>query len=210
MEAYIDDQHKPKMTGTTRVFKNDTLEWLSRTHISIPLIIFSSISSGLIYYGLTDRGLTTSSVIVLFVSGLLFFTLVEYLIHRFLFHLTPKTPAQKKFAYTAHGVHHDFPKDRDRLVMPIPASLTFTLLFFLIYQLIMGVNVYGFLPGFLMGYAAYLWVHYMVHAFRPPKNFFKILWVHHGIHHYKEPNRAFGVSSPLWDVIFRTMPTSSK
>lgn len=207
MEAYIDEQHKPKMTGTTRVFKNDTLEWLSRTHISVPLILFSAISTGLIYYGINDKGLEGGWVAALFAFGLIFFTFVEYMMHRHLFHLTPKTEGQKKFAYTAHGVHHDFPKDRDRLVMPIPASLTFTLLFFGIYYAIMGVNVYGFLPGFLMGYASYLWVHYMVHAFRPPKNFFKILWVHHGIHHYKEPNRAFGVSSPLWDIIFRTMPT---
>jgi len=70
----------------------------------------------------------------------------------------------------------------------------------------MGDFAYVFLPGFLMGYAGYLFVHYIVHAYQPPKNFFKILWIHHGIHHYKEPERAFGVSSPLWDLVFRTMP----
>ncbi|MDE0470592.1 MAG: sterol desaturase family protein, partial [Ekhidna sp.] len=72
-----------------------------------------------------------------------------------------------------------------------------------------GNLVFGFLPGFLIGYASYLWVHYMVHAFQPPKNFWRTLWVHHGIHHYKQPHRAFGVSSPLWDLIFRTMPKKS-
>ena len=78
--------------------------------------------------------------------------------------------------------------------------------FFFLFKLIMGNFAFAFLPGFVVGYAAYLWVHYMVHAFQPPKNFFKILWVHHGIHHYKDQENAFGVSSPFWDVIFGTMP----
>ena len=198
--------HKPKNKGTTQVFKNPILERLSRTHISLPLTIFSIISVFLIYTGITDKGLTAVTLGGLFVGGLLFFSLVEYIMHRYLFHMPETTPARKKFVYTAHGVHHDYPKDKDRLAMPIPASLTLSFLFFLLYRLIMGDLVYGFLPGFLMGYAAYLGVHYMVHAFQPPKNFFKVLWIHHGIHHYKQPERAFGVSSPLWDLVFRTMP----
>lgn len=198
--------HKPKNKGTGQVFKNPWLEKLSRTHISAPLILFSGISTYLIYVGLAEKGIAPLMIAGLFIAGLLSFSLVEYLMHRYLFHMPETTPARKKFVYTAHGVHHDYPKDKDRLAMPIPASATLSFLFFLLFRLIMGDFVWGFLPGFLIGYAAYLGVHYMVHAFQPPKNFFKILWVHHGIHHYKQPERAFGVSSPLWDLIFRTMP----
>ena len=70
----------------------------------------------------------------------------------------------------------------------------------------MGDFVFAFLPGFLVGYASYLFVHYIVHAYAPPKNFFKALWVNHSIHHYKDNTVVFGVSSPLWDYVFRTMP----
>jgi sterol desaturase/sphingolipid hydroxylase (fatty acid hydroxylase superfamily) len=56
------------------------------------------------------------------------------------------------------------------------------------------------------GYASYLCVHYSVHAFPPPKNFLKHLWIHHALHHYQQPHSAYGVSSPFWDFIFRTMP----
>jgi sterol desaturase/sphingolipid hydroxylase (fatty acid hydroxylase superfamily) len=69
----------------------------------------------------------------------------------------------------------------------------------------MGDLVFAFLPGFIVGYAAYLAIHYMVHAFAPPKNFFKILWINHGTHHYKNGEFIFGVSSPLWDYIYGTM-----
>lgn len=199
-------KNKPHTQGTRTLFKNELLERLTRTHIAVPLTIFSLISIALIVYGLQNGHITWITTPLLFLAGLLAFSLVEYIMHRFLFHLHPKTPKQEKFAYTVHGVHHDYPKDKDRLAMPIPLSLLLSTLFFFFYKMIMGTFVFGFLPGFLMGYALYLWVHYMVHAFKPPKNFFKVLWVHHGIHHYKDQDNAFGVSSPFWDVIFGTMP----
>lgn len=199
-------KNKPHTKGSKTLFKNPVLERLTRTHISIPLIIFSVISTGLMVYGFQHGYITAINAPLLFISGLLTFTLIEYIMHRFVFHLQPKNEKQEKFAYTVHGVHHDYPKDKDRLAMPPPLSLLLSVVFFGIYWLIMDNLVYAFLPGFLMGYAAYLWVHYMVHAFKPPKNFFKVFWVHHGIHHYKDPHNAFGVSSPFWDVIFRTMP----
>jgi sterol desaturase/sphingolipid hydroxylase (fatty acid hydroxylase superfamily) len=199
-------KNKPHTKGTKALFKNPVLERLTRTHIAIPLILFSTISTILIVYGINQGYINAVNAPLLFVAGLLAFTLIEYIMHRFLFHLQPKTDKQEKFAYTVHGVHHDYPKDKDRLAMPPPLSIVISALFFGLYWLIMGNLVYGFLPGFLMGYASYLWVHYMVHAFKPPKNFFKVLWVHHGIHHYKDQHNAFGVSSPLWDVVFGTMP----
>ena len=199
-------KNKPHTKGTKALFSNPILEKLTRTHIAIPLVIFTTISTSLIYYGISNELILAIHAPLLFVAGLLTFTLIEYIMHRFVFHLNPRTEKQEKFAYTVHGVHHDYPKDKDRLAMPPPLSLLLSFLFFLFYQLIMGDLVYGFLPGFLMGYAAYLWVHYMVHAFKPPQNAFKVLWIHHGLHHYKDQHNAFGVSSPFWDYIFGTMP----
>lgn len=199
-------KNKPHIQGTKALFNNKLLEKLTRTHISIPLILFGVISTGLLVYGFRNEYITTLTAPLLFLAGLIVFSLVEYIMHRFLFHLHPTTERQEKFAYTVHGVHHDYPKDKDRLAMPPPLSMVISFLFYLFFEFLMGDLVYGFLPGFFMGYALYLWVHFMVHAFKPPKNFFKVLWVHHGIHHYKDQDNAFGVSSPFWDVIFGTMP----
>ncbi len=199
-------KNKPHAKGTKSLFKNKLIERLTRTHIAVPLVLFAIISTGLIIYGIKNSHINAVNTVPIFLGGLFAFTLVEYLMHRFLFHLTPNTEKREKFAYIVHGVHHDYPKDKDRLAMPIPLSLTLSTLFFLFFKLIMGNYVFAFLPGFLIGYAAYLWVHYMVHAFQPPKNFWKALWVHHGIHHYKDQHRAFGVSSMFWDLIFGTMP----
>ncbi len=198
--------NRPHSEGTKQLFSNHILEKLSRTHIVIPLVIFTLISTGLIIYGFRYDMITYINTPFLFMAGMLVFSFIEYMMHRFVFHLDPKTPKREKFAYRIHGVHHDYPKDRDRLAMPLPLSLMLSILFFILYKALMGNLVYGFLPGFLMGYTSYLVVHYIVHAYRPPRNIFKILWVHHGIHHYKDPKNAFGVSSPLWDWFFGTMP----
>ncbi len=197
---------RPKHKGSATLMKNPHLEKFSRTHIAFPLILFSLISAILIYTGIIEKGFKTPHMILLFAGGFFLFTLVEYLMHRYLFHLPATSPKRKKFAYTMHGVHHDYPKDKSRLAMPPVLSLILASLFFLIFRVLMGDFAFGFLAGFLMGYTLYLTIHYSIHAFRVPGNFLKILWHHHSIHHYREPNRAFGVSSPLWDMVFGTMP----
>ncbi len=194
-----------------RLFKNKFLESLTHTHIAVPLTIFYGAAIGLVGFSLYYGLIAPMANLWLFLGGFVFFTLVEYLIHRYAFHINTETPARAKFQQTFHGVHHDSPRDKTRLAMPPVASVTLATLLFLGYRVILGFYGLPFAAGFLAGYASYLVVHYSVHAFRPPNNFFKILWIHHAIHHYKEPEAAFGVSSPLWDHIFRTLPkTKSK
>ena len=197
---------KPNNTGTKQLFKSPIIEKLSRTHIMVPISILTLASIGIFYWGLNNSLIGILPAIGLFFVGVITFSLIEYLIHRYLFHMVPSTPVREKIQYSVHGVHHEFPKDKDRLAMPPLLSSTITVILFFLFKLIMGNAVFGFLPGFLIGYCAYLGVHYIVHAYQPPKNVFKVLWIHHGIHHYKDHERAFGVSSPLWDYIFRTMP----
>jgi sterol desaturase/sphingolipid hydroxylase (fatty acid hydroxylase superfamily) len=210
MEVSFHKEIKPQHKGTKQLFKNPVLEKLSRTHIAIPLTLYAIIAVGFLVYGTMFIGLAPLKLAALFVGGLLTFTLAEYLMHRYLYHHEPSTEKGRKFIYTVHGVHHEFPKDKDRLAMPPLLAVVLIVILFSLFYLIMGEAVYGFLPGFILGYSLYLFVHYAVHAYAPPKNFLKVLWVNHGIHHYKEPDRAYGVSSPLWDVIFGTLPESKK
>jgi sterol desaturase/sphingolipid hydroxylase (fatty acid hydroxylase superfamily) len=195
----------PKNKGTKQLFENPILEKLTRTHISVPLAIFFSYASVLLYWSVTHTALSTPLTITLFFVGWLVFTWVEYMVHRHVFHMPAYTKTRAKLQYTLHGVHHEFPKDKDRLAMPPLVSITIATILLLLFRLAMGDFVFAFLPGFLVGYASYLAVHYMLHAYQPPKNFLKILWVNHGVHHYKDGEIVFGVSSPLWDYIYGTM-----
>lgn len=202
--TYEANDHKKK------IFDNPIVERLSRTPIYAPIILYFIISAGLLYWAVANASLPVPSVVLLFFAGWLTFTLIEYLVHRYVFHMAPKTKTRKRIQYNFHGVHHEYPKDKDRLAMPIPVSIMLALFLFGFFYLLIKTYTYGFLPGMLVGYASYLFVHYIVHAYAPPKNIFKHLWINHAIHHYKDDKVIFGVSSPLWDYLLGTMPKNNK
>ena len=197
---------RPDNYGSATLFSNPVLERISRTHISIPITLFLAISTVSMYYGLVSTSIPLGLGLAFFGLGLLAFSFVEYMMHKHFFHMEPDTPLKDKLQYNVHGVHHDYPKDKDRLAMPPFVSAAYAAILYLLFTLVMGDFALYFLPGFLLGYAGYLAVHYVVHVYNPPKNFFKILWVNHAIHHYKDPDAAFGVSSPLWDYLLGTLP----
>jgi sterol desaturase/sphingolipid hydroxylase (fatty acid hydroxylase superfamily) len=197
---------RPDNFGSATLFSNPVLERISRTHISIPITLFLSISTVSMYYGVVATSIPLGFGLAFSVLGLLAFTLVEYLMHKHFFHMEPDTPLKDKLQYNVHGVHHDYPRDKDRLAMPPFVSAAYAAILYLVFTLLMGDFALYFLPGFLLGYSGYLGVHYVVHVYNPPKNFLKVLWVNHAIHHYKDPDSAFGVSSPLWDYLLGTLP----
>lgn len=197
---------RPDNFGSAVLFESPILERISRTHISIPIIMFLGLSGISFFYAVTSTDISLGIGFLVLVAGYFVFTFVEYMMHKHFFHMEPDTPVKDKLQYSVHGVHHDYPRDKDRLAMPPFVSAAYAAIFYLVFRLIMGDYALYFLPGFLSGYASYLGVHYIVHAFSPPKNFLKVLWVNHAIHHYKDPDMAFGVSTPLWDIIFGTNP----
>lgn len=202
-------QQKPKEQGTTSLFKSPVLEKLTRTHISVPLSIYFIGSAALLYINFTRGYTTVLGGIGVFFLGLFFWTWIEYFMHKRIFHMMPSNKYKSRIQYLFHGVHHEFPRDKTRLAMPPASSLIILVILFFLFKLIMSNYVFTFLPGFIIGYSLYLMVHYSIHAFRPPKNFLGKLWIYHSVHHYKDDTVAFGVSSPLWDVILGTMPKNT-
>lgn len=201
---------KPKHSGSKKIFDNPFLEKLSRTHISVPIGMFVGFSMVLLWYAFLYTTLSASLIPILFFSGFFAFTLIEYLLHRFLFHMKPDKKWKQNVTYGIHGIHHEFPKDKGRLAMPPIVSLLLAVTLFVVFYSLMNTKVFGFLPGLMTGYAFYLFVHYIVHAYPPPNNAFKQLWINHSIHHYKDNTVVFGVSSPFWDYVFGTMPKKEK
>ena len=191
--------------GQARLFKSPALEFLTKAH---PLVIWGMyipIVSFLIYYGATHYGLTTRTIIAVFVAGAFFWSIFEYLAHRFIFHMVTETERGKRISYVLHGNHHEYPRDRQRLFMPPVPSIIIAIVVFSIYFLILGKYAFAFFPGFVIGYLLYGSMHYAIHAWNPPFKWMKPLWRNHHLHHYKNEGRGFGVSSTLWDHVFGTM-----
>ena len=201
---------KPKHKGSAQLFQHPVLERLTHTHIAAPVSIFLLTGIVSLYYGLTRSLLTGLGAFGLFLAGLLLFTLAEYVVHRYVYHIPATSPGRARFQYTMHGVHHEFPKDKTRLAMPPILTVFVASLLFFIFRFTLGHAAFGVLAGFVFGYACYLFVHYSLHVYAPPRNGLKLLWHHHAMHHYSQEGAAYGVSSPLWDHVFRTMPRRAR
>lgn len=189
---------------SVRIFENNFLEYFSKVHWSIPLYVYIPIIAYFLYHGL-KLGVTSLAMIGYFVFGLAIWTFTEYILHRFLFHYHPKSPSMKRFFWMFHGVHHDYPQDSKRLVMPPSVGLPFATLFYFFFLSLFGeLNVSPFFAGFLVGYLFYDITHYAIHHFNVRNKFFKKIKDYHTIHHYKYEELGFGVSSPFWDKVFKT------
>jgi sterol desaturase/sphingolipid hydroxylase (fatty acid hydroxylase superfamily) len=190
--------------GQARIFRNQYLEFLTKTHplviwgIYLPVIIY------LPYYASTTFELSGLFIALIFLAGVLFWTFFEYIMHRYIFHLASESPRAKRLAYIMHGNHHEFPRDRQRLFMPAVPSLILTSIIFLIMYVLLGLNAFMFFPGFILGYLLYASMHYAIHAWHPPFKWMKPIWRNHHLHHYKNDEKGFGVSSHIWDKVFGT------
>jgi 4-hydroxysphinganine ceramide fatty acyl 2-hydroxylase len=139
---------RPKHKGSAQLFQNPVLERLSHTHIALPVGIFALTGIISMYYGLTHGFMTGLAALGLFLVGLLAFTFVEYLVHRYVYHIPATTPGRAKFQYTMHGVHHEYPKDKTRLAMPPIITVFVASLLFFIFRFSFGSYAFGLLSGF--------------------------------------------------------------
>jgi dihydroceramide fatty acyl 2-hydroxylase len=170
------------------MFESDLLDRLSRVHPATPVIIFAPAIGVLFVLG--ARELTTAGTIGLLLAGWLFWTLAEYWIHRLVFHFEPEHGPGARLHWIIHGVHHDHPNDRLRLVMPPSVSVP------------PMANVFA--SGFLLGYLVYDMTHYHLHHRRSRSRLGKILRELHMRHHFQDDTRGFGISAPFWDYVFGT------
>ncbi len=188
-----------------RLFKNPILESLTFVHPVMPALMWVPILSYAFIYGINrgEIGLTVSLLLAAF--GLTFWTLAEYLLHRFVFHYHASTPFGKRLMYLFHGIHHDDPEDQRRLLMPPAAAALIAAILYGIFITMLGpVNVKPFFSGFLVGYLCYDYIHFATHFGRFKSGTFLMLKQNHMKHHFVKPDALYGVSSTFWDRVFRT------
>ena len=196
-----------------RLFRSDFFERFTHTHPVVVLILWLPVVFFFLGRAITEAARVGGAwcIPVGFLIGLFAWSFTEYTLHRWAFHFQPRTPWQEKIAFLVHGVHHDQPQLKTRLVMPPVVSVPLALLFYGIFRLVVNVVLgapYWFAPlfaGFVAGYVIYDMTHYATHHLPMRWGILKILKRQHMMHHYKTPDRCYGVTSPLWDIVFGTM-----
>lgn len=189
---------------SVRMFKNDLFEALSKVHFLVPVFIFMPVIFYCIYRYFFTTQLPVLTFFGLFFVALFVWTFVEYIMHRFVFHYAPPDkPWAQRLHFIFHGVHHDYPSDAKRLVLPPSVSIPLATGFFFLFNAMLPAGyIWGFFPGFILGYLIYDETHYAIHHFNFKGNIWKKIKQHHMLHHYQDADKGYGVSSPLWDKVF--------
>jgi sterol desaturase/sphingolipid hydroxylase (fatty acid hydroxylase superfamily) len=123
-----------------------------------------------------------------------------------MFHFPAKGKWGKKFVFLFHGLHHDDPDDPTRLVMPpVPAVIMMGILYAGFGLVVPTKFLEVFMSAFIVGYLCYDYIHYASHHFPMKGGLARYLKKFHLQHHFRHERAKYGVSSPLWDIIFRTL-----
>ncbi|AAW46114.2 oxidoreductase, putative [Cryptococcus deneoformans JEC21] len=237
-EYYLSQVHEPRhLKESARLFGSDLLEPFTRTQWWVVPMIWWPIA-GLIGWlsmlQFTDSSITAKSILtyplpssipvpsfaalgyfsLCFAFGVFIWTILEYSMHRFLFHLDyylPDTRWAITLHFMLHGVHHYLPMDKLRLVMPpllfFVLQTPFTKLAHIVFP---KAIANGIISGAFAMYVVYDLGHYALHHTRLPA-YLREMKRYHLAHHYKNFELGFGVTSKMWDYVFGTvLPTTTK
>ncbi len=191
---------------SVRMFESNFLEWFSHVHPLTPVVLYLPVIVWMLWRSVTVAEFPILSIVGLFIVGALMWSFSEYILHRFVFHYEPKTVWGRRVHFLMHGVHHDYPNDATRLVMPPGFSVPLAFLFYFLFLFAFGFNYMSpIFAGFVAGYVFYDTLHYATHHISLKRGVWAWLKKHHMRHHYGDDEHyGFGVSSPLWDYVFGT------
>ncbi|KAJ1992197.1 fatty acid alpha-hydroxylase [Dimargaris cristalligena] len=209
-EFYMNQIHKPRyLAYSAPFFGHDSyLEPFTKTPWFVVPLLWIPIVAWFANQALV-RGLDPLLIALYMAFGLGVWTLLEYILHRFVFHveaLLPDHPLALCLHFTLHGVHHYLPMDRLRLVMP--PALGFTLAYPLVQlgHLAFPAGIsHAVMAGTIAGYIAYDLTHYYLHHGRPFIQHLRSMKTYHLAHHYKDFNLGYGVTVKVWDRMFNTL-----
>jgi sterol desaturase/sphingolipid hydroxylase (fatty acid hydroxylase superfamily) len=205
LAAALGPDPRPDLAARSpRFFHRERHERLTRAHLASPYLLYLPAAAACVW---AARDLGLAAIVGHLAAGWLVWTLVEYALHRGFFHLRGAGPAARVTSYIVHRHHHAAPADRDRLVATPLYSLGLFLLLLAVYGLAGADARWALLAGSMLGYLAYEAAHWQIHHGRPRHALGRALRRHHLRHHFGDDRHNFGVSSPLWDLVFRTWRT---
>jgi len=213
---YLQQVHQPRhLSQPARLFGPWYLEMFTRTSWYVVPLVWLPIAT-LIGIRSVQQHLENGDELQIglaktlgcFLLGNLIWTILEYVLHRFLFHIDgvlPDRPIFLMLHFLLHGVHHYLPMDRLRLVMPpllfLVLSYPFTQLG---HALFPAAYANGIISGAFAFYVLYDCTHYALHHTQLP-NYIKEMKIYHMAHHFKDADLGFGVTSKIWDYAFGTV-----
>jgi 4-hydroxysphinganine ceramide fatty acyl 2-hydroxylase len=172
-------------------------------------VLYTLFAVSMLWAGLRSRHPVMA--VLFFSTGVGVWTLVEYLVHRYILH--GRFPAgstwfegflHKCFDHL-HAAHHERPWDGNHINGTIVDTLPFTGPLALVSFLLPLWSAPALLAGLLQAYIAEEWIHHSVHFCHFKSFYFQYIKRHHLYHHSpKGGDIAFGLTNGFWDVVYDT------
>lgn len=198
------------------LFGNPILESLTKTPWYIVPIVWLPFIAYCIYKGYNDfvkfRSKDSTNMFIaaaFIIIGIIIWTLVEYCLHRWIFHMNPTGKSRIKIYihFAIHGLHHKVPFDNGRLVFPPAPAAVLAFIGHHIYATILPTHIlYLVIGGTILGYVIYDMIHFYLHHGSPAEGTYLYdMKRYHNQHHFTYHNAGFGISSSGWDSLFGTI-----
>lgn len=143
-------------------------------------------------------------------AGLLTWSLFEYVMHRYLFHLALPTAWGRWFVFLMHGNHHEDPDDPWRSIMPPIVSVTWSGAIWAGMALALGGAGTVLFLGFVVGYVTYDAVHFACHRLPVRGRLMRLLRRHHLRHHHGREDGNYAITAIFWDHVFGSYLTAKR
>jgi len=156
---------------------------------------------------LTNGPLDVMERVAWFSAGVVLWTLLEYVLHRWVLHWRACGPVGRALMDRLHVQHHHDPADQSQVCMPLAFAAPGWALVCAVF-ILFGGNAHGSLLvtcGIALMMTIYDITHFSAHYMKPTNAWLEWLKKHHMAHHFSDATRRFGVTSPIWDHVFRTL-----
>lgn len=191
--------------SSIRIFENPVLEALSKTPPALLAAFWLPGGAGAIVYGASLERHSAQTILLLGIAAIVAWTLLEYAMHRFVFHFQPRGPITRRFVFVIHGCHHVDPRDPLRNVMPLSVTIPYAAVNGLIVDQFFALGDWLVFGGFFaLAYAGYDLGHWAFHQRTSSNRLFRYLQRHHLRHHYARADGNYAVTAPVWDRVFGT------
>jgi 4-hydroxysphinganine ceramide fatty acyl 2-hydroxylase len=181
---------------------------ISRGYLYPPTVVYFTFAGTLLWAGL--RTGHAASVAAYFFAGVVLWTYLEYVAHRWVLHRP--YPDGKGLAHLLHRLfdhlhweHHLRPWDGSHITGRLRSTMPFMVVFTALSLRLPLHTAPMLVAGLAVSYVLEEWCHHATHFYTFKNRYFRYIKAYHLYHHSAEgAEGGFGLTSGLWDSILDT------
>jgi 4-hydroxysphinganine ceramide fatty acyl 2-hydroxylase len=159
---------------------------------------------GVLFFLQISESISLTQFITCTLVGIIWWTFLEYMIHRFFFHWMSTVKKLVYYIGSFHLYHHQEPKDRRVYTSGIAPAILWSVVSMILFPLFFTYDESLLISSFtLLSYFIYEFAHYYAHVYEAKSGYLRLIQQNH-FHHHLNPKVNFGQTSPLWDFVFGT------